>query len=202
MPRILTRKNIAVAFAVVLIAFFCLLGYFIIAALLACSLWLNSEVIRRINLPTARIGARRDIETVDTLVVGDMCSKQVLKRYCTSANSLVIMAPGRSLSSSALIIAHLESVLQEGGTVIMIGTKRDNVNKVTAFDLPFISRVSLLELGIKKSFALCNMPFYLYPFKSIRMIIGSHGTKSEADCPSENIKKMCERKNLKLIYLE
>lgn len=197
------KKSVAIALAALLIIALCLMRLYIVAIIFVASLYVNKMVIHRINLPMKRINAKREVETIDTLVVGDVCSQKIIDRYCGTSNCLQITAPGRSLYSTVLIIAHLESILVEKGTIVMIGPSRDYGNRVTSFDLPFISRISLLEIGIKKkSFILNNLPFFLHPIMSLKFLSGNGGKKEETECPDESIKELCKRKGFDLICLE
>lgn len=162
---------------------------------------LNAPICRKIYGALNHLNANRQIETVNALIIGDLCTEKVLKKVCNLDGSLKIMFPNRSLVSSKLILYHLTSVLREGGDVIIINNGKGH--GVTCYDYPFLSQITRLELNLKNESKKRNYPLLFAPLQSIRLLLdlGAYRIQQE-ECPDEDIIEMCKRKKFKLIYLK
>lgn len=204
MSRLLRNKAKAAFYGLIVLAIVsaCLLHLYAVALLIVAAVWLNKKVVMRIERPMEHLGARRRVETVDTLVIGDTCSEKVLSRYCDLKSCLTITAPSRSLAASAQILAHVESVLKEGGKVIIVKAKHETSQAITIFDLPMMSLIAALESGYqRRSFLNRRIPFFRYPLRSIRMLMRSRADRQEIDCPDKDIAALCQRKGFNLVCL-
>ena len=204
MPRFLKSRKarlLAVACGVLLLALLIYWRMYAIAGLLMAAYFLNRKIRRDIWLPKERLNARRKVETVKTLVIGDVCSRKILSRHCDLSKSMIITAPDRSLATSALLLDHLESVLCSDGTVVIVGSKHPCRQLVTAFDIPFIGLITALELGINRNSSAYAFPLLLHPVRCAKLL-GGRRVRTVGKCPDQHIAALCKRKGFRLIYLE
>lgn len=196
------KKRRVVIGGIILLGFLALVlaQLYVIIILLIILYYLNKRVVNYIWQPTKRLGAKREVEIVDTLVIGDICSRSILEKYCDLSHSMVIMAPDRSLKTSSLILSHVESVICDAGTVVIVASRNPSRKLITSFDIPFFNRITALELGIDKKSVLYNFPILLHPIKCIKLLGGYRSRKLE-ECPKDEIVKLCKRKGFNLVYL-
>lgn len=171
--------------------------------------WILKKVLLKLNAPVRSkalgalryVSSNRAVRTVDTLVIGDLCSSKILKGVCSLDNAVKVIYPGRSLSSSKRILSHLTSLLPQGGNVVIVD--RGSQTEVTPYDYPFLSQLARLELNIKEESKKISYPLFYMPWQSLRLLFGlSIGLKlSVVDCPDQELKALCNRKSYNLIYL-
>ena len=119
MPRILKAcksKYAKIVLAGIVIALIIAIQqYWIIAVfvLFLLTYIYNKKTIRKINLQRKKLSSDRPVAEVNTLIIGDMYSPKILSGYCQLDHSLSIVAPYRSLASSALILNHVESIFMK-----------------------------------------------------------------------------------------
>jgi hypothetical protein len=170
--------------------------------------WFLKKILQKLNSPIRiklyealqHVQANRPIESINTLIIGDLCKDRMLMQLCQSNQSIKIMRPKRSLESSKLILAHFTSVLREGGKVIIIdlGSKEG----VSCLDYPFLSQISRLELNLSENSKRISYPLLFFPLQCIRLMFGLGCSKiHEAECPDNEIVEICNRKQFKLMYL-
>lgn len=144
--------------------------------------------------------ADRQIESINTLIIGELCTDKTLEGFCQLDGSLKIMLPNRSLLSSKQIFFHLTSVLREGGNVIILD--KGCSNGVSCYDYPFLSQISRLELKMTDECKKRNYPILYAPWQSIKLLLGLGSSRVQnVNCPDEEIIEVCKRKNFHLIYL-
>ena len=169
---------------------------------------LLSKMLQKLNAPVCKklygaldhVHPNRQIETVKTLIIGDLCSDKVLKNVCQLDGALKIMFPNRSLISSKLILSHFTSILNEGGDVIIIdkGSKMG----VTCFEYPFLSQITRLELNMKDECKKRYYPLLFAPMDSFHILFGIDFSKfHQEECPDLEIVGICKRKKFNLKYL-
>lgn len=203
MSWILRSKRQTAIFVVVAAILGCLflLHYYMIAILstvfITAAYYLNQQVYKKIRKPLEKLGPKRNVENIDRLVIGDMC----VEAEDDKKNSLIITAPSRSLYASSQILYHTGSALINSGTVVIVAPLRNVKNRVTIFDAPFLSLVSSLEEGRKRSSLKNKYPLLFSPIRSIRFLLGSRRNVTEAKCPEKGIVDYCIRKGFKLRYL-
>ena len=203
MSWILRSKRQTAIFVVVAAILGCLflLHYYMITVLsivfIIAAHYLNQQVYKKIRKPLERLGAKREVENIDRLVIGDMCAEA----NDDKKSSLIITAPNRSLYASLQILYHVGSVLTNSGTVVIVAPSRSVKNRVTIFDAPFLSLVSSLEEGRNRSSLLYKYPLFISPGRSIRYLLGSRRKTAEAQCPEKGIVDYCVRKGFKLKFL-
>lgn len=206
MPGILKgrrRKVYLTVFSlVIVIAVVVALKQYWLFLLLIAGYYLNCKTVKKITSPKERLTARRKVEEIKTLVIGDTCPDNVLEKYCQLNNSLKIEAPMRSLASTALILDHVESVLSQEGTVVIVAPKKMNEEKISLFDLPFIGIVASKELGIERKSLLNRIPLLRHPVRSLVWLFPGGRDRTPANCPNEQIVNLCKRKGFQLVYLQ
>ena len=77
----------------------------------SCVYFLNKHILHQIKKPLDSLSPQRPVSLIDTLIIGDMCSAEVLDRFSAIDGRLSILAPERSLYSSSTILFHTASVL-------------------------------------------------------------------------------------------
>lgn len=180
----------------------CFLRMYIVAILLIVSFIINKKVYLKIRQPLLSLGPKRPVEKIETLIIGNNFSLKILKAICRFDKALILTSPNRSLYASSMILYHTESILQDGGRVIIIASKRKK-EKVDMFDIPLISRVSALEEGLNRYSRINKYPFFIKPLKSILFLLGiaCKNTLKMVECPDKELMDFCIRKNFELIYL-
>ena len=177
MPRVLKGRKKRIFAAACLIILFVVLVFYrmygIIALLLLCY-YANSRILQHIWRPRAWFSAKRKIGTVDTLVVGDLCSKRILARHCNLRHSIIVTAPNRQLKSTAVVLNHLESILSNQGTVVVVAPKRLTDEFLTLFDVPYIGLVTALENNVDRKSPINALPLLRHPLKCLRYIGGGY----------------------------
>lgn len=208
MPWFLKNKKKKALFLLILIVpiGLCLLRLYYEAAacliLESCVYFLNKHILHQINKPLDSLSPQRPVSLIDTLIIGDMCSAEVLDRFSAIDGRLSILAPERSLYSSSTILFHTASVLSPGGTVIIVIPSKENSSRLTVFDSPFISYVTSLEEGCPKRSMKNSFPLVFAPVRSIKMLMGGSRRKEEIKCPDKELADYCRRKGFKLICLQ
>lgn len=204
MSRILkSKRQIAILIAVVvIIACLLLLHYYTVAVfsivVIISGHYLNQKIYEKIKKPLEKLSPKREVKSIDRLVIGDMCA-DVDEEV---ENNLLITAPNRSLYASSLILKHVGSVLTEGGTVVIVAPLKQTRGKITVFDTPFISLISSLEEGCKRSSLKNEYPLIVSPIRSFKLLLDRKRKTVETQCPDTTIINYCRRKGFKLKYLK
>lgn len=204
MSRILTfKRSIFLTFLLTAVFSAWLSGIWwilVVAIVILAGFVANKYIIREIWKPVGRLRANRKVENIDTLVVGDVCSRNSLNVFCGLQHALCIMAPGRSLNSSALILKHLTSRLVSGGHVVIVdgGGNSDT----TAFDCPYLSQIAKMRLNYVSKGRYIKYPIIFCLWQCIMFLIGRPvGRVLEKPCPNKEIVELCNRKGFRLTYL-
>ena len=171
-----------------------------------------SPVNRRFNRWNATLSAepwnvlsflhkRDEIKPIDTLVIGDTCTQELLEKY-KLGNSLEIQFPDRGLLASRLIFMHVESVLEEHGRLIILHDKNTTREKLSIYDIPYLHAITLKELKLESKAKSVRYPLILEPVKSIKYLLGIKKTGyHEAKCPIPELVSFCNERRIDLIYL-
>ena len=200
MSRILKSGKLRFALLVVLLAAIsAVTGWWWLMLLMSIPV-ANKLVIHKAKAPMKLLGNNRKIEKIETLVIGDMCSLKVLKRYCNPERSMRIQAPGRSLESSSLILQHLVSRLEPNGSVIIIDRGK---NADTSFyDVQYFSLITRLEHGIIDLGRRARYPILYAPLQCFAFLFGLPNHRvTKGLCKNNDIVGLCQRKGLQLSYL-
>ena len=161
---------------------------------------INAPVCRKMYGALEHVHANRPVESIDTIIIGDLCDERTLKQVCSLDHSLKILFPGRSLASSKLILGHLTSVLREGENVVIVN--KGIMEGITYFDYPFLSQISRAELNMTKKSRRIYYPLLFAPVRSLKLLMGLACSNFKiTNCPDKEIEDLCKRKKFNLIYL-
>ena len=108
MSRILRNKKILALIAVVL-GFTTLWPISVLIFTFIAIVFFNRRLINYNHLPLKTLHNRTEIKEIETLIIGDYCSKKELAAY-TNGETLSILHPGRTLEASYMIFQHTESM--------------------------------------------------------------------------------------------
>lgn len=206
MPRFLKSKKklvVSVLILIFVISPFTPFWYLSIVSLIGlCALYLNHVVLKKTN-KSGLFSSKREIKKYNSLVIGDVCSKDVLKSYLPEhGNSIEIMMYGRSLDASFQILLHTFSILEEGGVCVIIHNGKKKQNQYNLFDIPYFNLIILKELDLENMIRKSKMPLFFEPIKSVRSLLWNCNPHYKlVDCPDKRIKKFCINKNIRLEYL-
>ncbi len=159
---------------------------------------MNRPVVRAFSAP---LYSNREIKHYDTLLIGDICSKNVLQDHITF-NTLSLTCPNRNLEASYQILLHTESILGEGGKCVIVDGKKEMKNPITLFDVGFLSQLRKKELNVECLEKKRNFPLFYAPLRSLKLLLGI-GTSAykKSVCPHKGIVDFCNKKQLQLTYL-
>lgn len=161
---------------------------------------LSRPVVSKMYSPLLRLKANREVETIDTLIIGDLISDSQLRRYCSLERSMKVLSPGRSVYASSCILSHLSSVLASNGTVIIVDGGSNS--GLTEYDYPYLYWVYAMENGVPDNPTKRNIPILYMPLKSLQMLMGiSFHHYRISECSNDVIKELCSRKGFKLVNL-
>lgn len=202
-----------------------LLFVFLIGALLSCyfKLWIfavlfivlllgylsfkvvihtNALLLNKIRYPLSKLHSKREIKSYHNLIIGDFAAPSCYQHFCAKGESLVVTSPNRTLEATWHILAHIESILDEEGTCIIIDSTKQAKNDISIFDIQYLSLVSRLELKIDSNTFKYRYPLLSNPVTCLKFLLKVYSTGFlQATCPDERIVNLCKRKRIKLIYL-
>ena len=197
-----SRKIWILAIGIVLVAVLIMCNCWVSAialllaeALLLLAFWVEREAL----LPRQDLQSNRRIKRIDTLVIGDWCSRKVLSQRFDLKHALVVRAPGRSEKASLLLLEHLASRL-DGKNVCIVAPRSDK-GKIGEYDIPFLSQVTRLELGLREE-PLKRLTYLLrHPSVLLRTLLSPFEGLKETAPKNEALLQYCERKGYNLCYL-
>lgn len=164
---------------------------------------LNKIILRKSNkMPL--LSAQRKIKKYKYLVIGDLCPDSVLKDYIDKQeDAFKILAPGRSLNASYQILLHTISILDDGGTCIIVDSGKQSKKVYSIFDLPYLSLITRKELQIEPLVKKSFYPLFYEPLKSLRILFNKpSGSKYKCVTNKDNkIIEFCRYKGIRLIHL-
>ena len=157
-------------------------------------------VVRETQKPMSELHANRNIRQVDTLIIGDWCSRKQLAQHFDLSRSLVVRAPGRSEKASLLLLEHLSSRL-DGNNVCIVQPRKDN-GEIGPYDVPYLSQLTKLEMGLTLSPR--KMMIYLFVhITELAKVIGAPFMKLDKSKPSDSdLVAYCQRKGFRLVCLK
>lgn len=206
MSRFLNRKKTVVFIVItVLIVFFSILNYILFAGFLAIVLLLflyNCYVNYIIYDPLKKLWASRPVNQIEAVVIGNICSKKTISKFCNLNRTLFFTAPNRSLLGSQVILYHVESIIKKNGTVIISLSPKDS-GMISWFDIPYLNKISLYEYGIsnQKSYKR-NFPIIFHLKDCLRFLFGYKSSNiSSKTLSDEKIVSLCERKGFNHIII-
>ena len=162
---------------------------------------MNSRVADSSYQTWSLLHNRTEIRKIHTLVIGDTCQPELTGKYATG-NTHAVQFPNRSLRASWHIFMHMESVLEENGRLIIIHDNSRPQDKLTIFDLPYLSLITLKELDMEKHQWKLKYPLLWEPFLSFKYLSGHKKDGYEQqNCPLQELNQFCKERGIELIYL-
>lgn len=160
----------------------------------------NYYVIRHSMKALADLTPQRPIRYVETLVIGDLCTTSTLASKYDLNKTLIITAPGRSIEASFQILRHVASRL-DGNNVCIVLPNRGNTN-IGALDIPFLSSLTLLEMGIKDQTKERKFFLFCHPFTTIRSLLGLLFHPKQVNCGFLELDNYCQHKGYQLTIIK
>lgn len=162
---------------------------------------MNSRVAGASYQTWSLLHNRTEIRKIHTLVIGDTCQPELTGKYA-AGNTHTVQFPDRSLQASWHIFMHMESVLEENGRLIIIHDNSLPQDKLTIFDLPYLSLITLKELDMEKHQRKLKYPLLWEPFLSFKYLRGYKKDGYERQvCPLQELNQFCKERGIDLIYL-
>ena len=165
---------------------------------------LNKIVLRKSNkMPL--LSAQRKIKKYKYLVIGDLCPGSVLKDYIDKQeDAFKILAPGRSLNASYQILLHTISILDDGGTCIIVDSGKQSKKVYSIFDLPYLSLITRKELQIESAIRREFYPLFYAPIKSLLLLFDisyHHNKYKNMICTDNRVMDFFQQRTNQFIYL-
>ena len=166
---------------------------------------INREILIRIQKSRARLQANREVEDVEYIILSDsrLLEKDLKSTFCTDKNYTLVL-PDASMHNIFLVLEHILSVLNtDNKNVVIIFRLEREKDMVTAFDLPFYSQITKLELGINESARKFYYPLIFTPIRCFRYIFPCINPKfKESNMNNREIEILCKRHNIKVKFYQ
>lgn len=144
---------------------------------------------------------RNEIIKIDTLVIGDTCSRKIISQY-KKGNTICIQHHNRGLEASYQIFMHLESLLENGGRLVIVNDSKVNQERFSIYDIPFLNKITQKELNIERLAAKTKNPLFVTPLTSIAIFLRiKKSNYNVTQCPRKDLTDFCNKRNIELIYL-
>lgn len=162
----------------------------------------NALLLNKIRYPLSKLHSQREVKSYCNLIIGDFAAPSCYQHLCEKGESFVITSPNRTLEATWHILAHVESILDEGGTCIIIDSAKQARTDISTFDVPYLSLVSRLELKIDSNTFKYRYPLLSAPIICLKFLLKVYSMGFiEQTCPDNQIVSLCKRKGFRLIYL-
>ena len=189
-------------------------GFALIVVLLILKLWVAAIVVavgelmllvtllvvRETQKPTSELHNNRKIRIVDTLIIGDWCSRRQLSKHFDLSHALIVRAPGRSEKASLLLLEHLASRL-DGKNVCIVQSSNDN-GEIGPFDVPYLSQLTKLEMGLVISSRKMLTYLFIHPKEFLKVLTSPFGALQEQKPKGKDLVEYCQRKGFCLTCLK
>ena len=189
------------AFLLTIAIFFVLRCYVVVLTLFFWGGVLASIYLidKKTRLPLRELSSKRDIKPIDTLIIGDYCSRKVLSSLYNLDKSLIVMAPERSAKASLLILQHIASRLN--GKNVCIIAPHNQTDVITPLDASYFSQITKLEIGIESGRIKRYSYLLLHPLMLIRVLLPFSKPKLAAPF-GKDLQDYCLRKGYNLTCLQ
>ncbi len=176
--------------------------YLVVLVFVLCGCVLVSMYIidEKVRLPLRELTSKRNIKTIETLIIGDYCSRKVLSSLYDLDKSLIVMAPGRSVKASLLILQHLASRL-DGKNVCIVAPKY-TTETITPLDAPFFSELTKFDLGVSNSIKQRFIYLMKHPLILLTALTTAIKNPSLVQPFNSDILTYCNRKGFNLTCLQ
>ena len=160
---------------------------------------LNKIVVKKANKERINFSTNREIRTINTMVIGDVCSEKLLSSIINKDKTLYLTCPCRSLNASFQILLHTVSRIDSDGHVVVVD---GGSTKFTAFDTIWMNSITQKELGLETLNKRIKLPLIYHPLISTLILIGYKTNKYiMGECPDKEIINFCQENKIKLTYL-
>ena len=150
----------------------------------------------------AMLHGRQQIRKIDTLVIGDTCSKSLIIPYM-KGETLSIQHPDRGFNSSFQIFMHIESLLACGDRLVIVNDAKVNPHVFTIFDIPYLNLITKKELDIEHLVPQSRHPMLYEPLRSLKILMRvKKRNYRTAPCPHAELVQFCADRAIELVYLE
>lgn len=162
----------------------------------------NDLLLNKIRSPLSKLCSQREVKSYRNLIIGDFAAPSCYQHLCEKGESFVITSPNRTLEATWHILAHVESILDEGGTCIIIDSAKQARTDISTFDIPYLSLVSRLALKIEPNASKYRYPLLSSPIICLKSLLKVYSNGFiEQTCSDNRIVSLCKRKGFRLIYL-
>lgn len=204
MSRILKSRGLRLLAAglILIVVLLCMKLWIVssLAAVVECYVLLILLLDRETRKPQSDLNSNRKVRTIDTLIIGDWCSKRQLAQHFDLTSSLVVIAPGRSEKASLLLLEHLASRL-DGKNVCIVLPKND-CNDINVYDVPYLSELTKLEIGLTTSRKDRWLYLLLHPSEMVKVLISPFRRLRNCTPNNEALVNYCDRKGFRLTCLK
>lgn len=207
MSRLLREKKIIIVCLLcgAIILLFTKLWVVSLLIILAIGLFVLNKIVLRKTNKMPLLSAQRKIKKYKYLVIGDLCPCSVLNDYIDKQeDAFIILAPGRSLSASYQILLHTISILDEGGTCIIVDSGKQSKKVYSIFDLPYLSLITRKELQIESAVRKESYPLFYEPIKSLLLLFDisyNHNKYRDMICTDNRVMDFFRQRTNQFIYL-
>ena len=176
---------------------------FIVIALLGIIFIILNEIInKKIFLEAKKFKPFSNIRNIDYLIIGNMCDISSL--IPKDSSYIAIMAPNRNTKTCFELLKHTYSILnidEKKATAIIIDNPKNQNKEFTIFDIPFLSRTKIKDLNLSTLLIKSKFPLLFAPISSLKFLFNlKQSALKTVECPDENIKSFCDKRNIKLDY--
>lgn len=204
MSRLLgNRKLWVLAAGLVLTAVLLVMKLWLVATVVAVGelmLLITFFVVRETQKPMSELYNYRKIRNVDTLIIGDWCSRRQLSKHLDLSRALIVRAPGRSEKASLLLLMHLASRL-DGKNVCIVQASNDS-GEIGPFDVPYLSQLTKLEMGLVNSSRKMLIYFFIHPKDLAKVLISPFMALQKQKPNDKDLVEYCHRKGFCLTCLK
>ena len=186
-----------------LIAAFLVMKLWVVAIVVAVGelmLLITFFVVRETQKPTSELHNNRKIRIIDTLIIGDWCSRRQLSKHFDISHALIVRAPGRSEKASLLLLMHLASRL-DGKNVCIVQTSNDG-GEIGPFDVPYLSQLTKLEMGLVISSLKMHIYLIFHPKELAKVLVSPFMVLKKQEPRNKDIVEYCRRKGFCLTCLK
>ena len=160
----------------------------------------NELVLSQCMRPLRDLSPKRPIRRIDTLIIGEFCSRKALSSRFDLSKSLFFPSPSRSVESSYLVLQHVSSRLD--GKQVCIVCSNSNKEASEVLDVPYLSLLTKLERNIKDNPFERRFFLFYHPTAFLKYVIGLFSTPKDSICQNPELVEFCHRKGFQLIFLQ
>lgn len=172
----------------------------IVVAIGELMLFITVFVVRETQKPIYDLHNNRKIRIIDTLIIGDWCSRRQLSKQFDLSRALIVRAPGRSEKASLLLLMHLASRL-DGRNVCIVQANNDS-GEIGPFDVPYLSQLTKLEMGLVNSSRKMLTYLFFHPKELAKVLVSPFYGFTGVKPNDKDLVEYCQRKGFILTCLK